>query len=194
MLDRPPSMLLWIVLAAASGVCVEMARRSGPEDFQSLFLVLAAVLAVAAGLCALDWLLYKAGGQIRMVYEIRATTERVKVIQAIGALNDRQIAYLETSTPAVILLPGEFGPVRLYLRVNGVQIPYDFIDLFIKMADDIHLASINTWSDGSQNREWARLLTIHLVSQGFAEQHNGNKAAKWLNKPKALVWLGIEET
>lgn len=191
MLDHP-RMYRWILMAILAAVCGEIARRQDPYSFRGLFLMFAFVFGFAAALMATDWILYKIAEQARLVLDMRSRTERVLLVEQIARLNDTQLDYMRWITPQALAIPGHPGPTLMYLRVGGADIPYDFIEQFFDLSDDTYLTPINTWSDGTKQREWAQLLTNHLVLTGLASKAAGNRSAKWIDKSEAFAHVGLQ--
>lgn len=184
---------LWkpIVLAVLAGCLVELSRQTDPTGLKTLYQVIAAILFVAALVYGLDWFAWSMLARYKQYREALSITEKVKVIQAISVLNDAQIRLLENGTGVVEVMAGAPDPSYV-LRVGGGAIPFDFIEQFLSLDDGDYLCPVSTWTEGSKRREWANLLTNHFVMMGFAHLHNGNKAARWVDRPGALKWIGLD--
>lgn len=193
MLDQP-RMYRWVLMAILAAVCAEIARRQDPYGFRGLFLICAFIFGFAAALLATDWLLHKLADQARIAMELRARTERVLLIEQIARLNDNQLDYMRWITPQALAIPGHPGPTLMYLRVGGADIPYDFIEKFFDLSDDTYLTPVSTWSDGTKQREWAQLLTNHLILTGMASKSAGNRSAKWIDKSAAYSHVGMQQS
>ncbi len=68
--------------------------------------------------------------------------------------------------------------VQYFVCEYGI-IPWEFIHTFLEQSDPVSLMSINTTSDKTPEREFAKALTSYLVDKKFAVPHAGNQPAKW---------------
>jgi hypothetical protein len=190
MLDRP-RLSTAVILAMLAGCMTEASRYSDAAGLKTLIQFFALVLFLASAVKGLDWLWWLIVARFKQVREAMALTEKVKVIQAISLLNDAQIRLLESGTGVIEVMAGAPNPSYV-LRVGGATVPFDFIEQFLNLDDGAYLCPVSTWTEGSKRREWAQLLTNHLVLMGYAELHNGNKAARWVNRQAALAWIGLD--
>lgn len=190
MLDRPR---LWtsIVLAVIAAGLFEWARYVDPFGVKTLLQVLSGIGIIAALVYWLDWLVWSAVARYKQYREALSITEKVRVIQAVAQLNEVQIRLLESGTGVVEVMAGAPNPSYV-LRVGSATVPFEFIEQFLDLDDAAYLCPVSTWTEGSKRREWAQLITNHLVLMGFAEIHNGNKAARWVDRPGALKWIGLD--
>ena len=85
MLETPPRMIVWVVLAGAAAVALEAARRAEPDGWRGLLLMFAGLLAFAAAVAVIDWLWFRAMVRLRNYVEAKSVTEQVRLVQAIGA-------------------------------------------------------------------------------------------------------------
>lgn len=148
------------------------------------------VFGLAAAVNGIDFLLFKWSLRVRLFYEAKATTERVRVIQLLGALNDEQLKALGAGAVEVNVLGGSPGPL-FTLTVGEGKIPYSFIREFLSQGDDTYLCPVGLYSEGTKRREWAQWLTAYFIMFGFAERASGNRSARWANKGAALAYIGL---
>jgi hypothetical protein len=191
MLENAPRMMNWIALALLAVICWWSADNLFEPPINLIPGLFAFVFALAGAVSCTDWMLYKVSQRVRSIYDSRAVTERVKLIQALSVLNDNQLKALENTSVQVSVMGGQPGPIYS-LKVGSENITFDFVREFINMGDDDYLCPVSLWAEGSKKREWAQALTAYFISFGFATRHNGNKAAKWTNKPGALAWIGMD--
>lgn len=189
--DRSPKMITWLSLAGAGAGLAWWGGRVG-ADLHGLAEIGAALLLFAALLALVNWLSYQVGQRIKEQIEARSYTERVRVLQEVGRLSVEQVRLLELNTPVISVLAGEPEPCY-YLRVGGGEVPFQFISRFLELSDRQYLCPVSTWAEGTKNREWAVLLTSHLVLMGFAAPGRGNRPATWNDQARALRWMGITE-
>jgi hypothetical protein len=180
-----------LILALMAAGLFEWARYADPFGAKTLLQVLAGVLFVASLVYGLDWLIWSAVARFKQYREALSITEKVRVIQAVAQLNEVQIRLLESGTGVIEVMAGAPNPSYV-LRVGGATVPFDFIEQFLDLDDAAYLCPVSTWTEGSKRREWAQLFTNHLVLMGYAELHNGNKAARWVDRAGALKWIGLD--
>ena len=92
------------------------------------------------------------------------------------------------------MLPADPAPVLYAVRMGDESVPYDFVHTFFALADDKYLPPVRQWAEGSINRQFAVLLTNHLILMGYAEPAKGNQAATWINRQRAMRWLGLDDS
>lgn len=189
MLSDAPKSITWITFAILTGACIELARRV--PDLAAFLLFIALVFGSAGLVNAVYWIVFRFVVQMRLVIMARAETERVLIMRSIEKMQPYQLNYLSTVDPMVITLPGSAGPVVMLMRINGVDIPFDFLMQFFEQSEGSYLVPVGSFSEGTKQRQWAVLLTAHLITQGFAERANGNHSARWTNRAGAEAWFNM---
>lgn len=191
MIDQP-KMGVWIAFAIFASITGWLAMFMFQSPVSLLPGLTSAIMTIAALVNCLDWMLWKVTQRVRALYEARSMTEQVQVIRAMAVLNSEQIRLLESSTPVIGVLAGAPSPVR-FLRIGGIELTFQFIEEFLRLGDDAYLCPVSTWSEGSKHREHAQVLTNYMLTMGFADNAKGNRPARWINKPGALKWMGLED-
>lgn len=189
MLADAPKTITWMIFALLAGACIELARRA--PDWAALALFAAMIFGAAALVNAAHWMLYRVVAQVRLIVMSRAQTERVLIMQIIAQMQPHHLNYLSTIDPMIITLPGDAGPVVMLMRINGVDIPFDFVMQFFEQSEGSYLVPVGSFAEGTKQRNWAVLLTAHLITQGFAERANGNHSARWTNREGAERWFNM---
>lgn len=189
MLERPVHRT-WILLSIGACMLTILAIRIEAMDIRMFIWSVAGLFYVIAALDLANWIAYQYSARLRNIREAMAITEHVRILQAVANLNDYQARLLESGSPVVKVLAGYPDPIFV-LQVGGGEIPFEFIREFLRLSDDVYLCPVRTWAEGTKQREWAQLLTNHLVIMGFAVEARGNQPAHWIDRTGAVRWMGL---
>jgi len=119
---------------------------------------------------------------------ITPDSERLRLIASMRP--DQTEVWLKQSS-ALIAIPGVAGAIPMY-DVDGMLIPFEFVQEFLDGCDGESLAPVRQWADGSNGRTWAQQITKFYVSRGLARPAAGNSAASWrVPFEDAMGWFGL---
>jgi len=140
-----------------------------------LFVVAAANLIVSV------W--YERAAIIQRLNEANAITpellllrERARLIDGARNLDDQAKRIVLDNTTLLGVSYALFDEEPL---VSGTNAPYWFFVEWLEQSDEVFLAPIGSWSEGSDRQEWAKQLTRLFVVKGQASGSAGNRSARW---------------
>jgi len=201
--DRNPSRLLWscicVILAALTGAYawLDFTPPMWPHAFSML---LAFIFLYYGANNYYRWWRVMTDAHLMRLKEIENTTPEILKIQALHGLPPEGYDYLARQLAQIITVANK-GRYEHYLDTGDGMVPWGFLEQFLDYPSSVSLRPITWYSEGSvyepdhvPNQIYARLITNHLVSTGFATEAVGNMAAQW--KPggrfKAVAALGIK--
>jgi hypothetical protein len=188
-LSKPLSLSLVVVILLAFVTQVDMAPITG-----WLLSGITAVCGVTAMLYIAEWILDRAVTQFQRVRDALAVTKQSELVDSLSRLNADQISYGRTFAITFDLLPGNAGPVYFMTTSDGSdRIPQSFIAEFVDLSGTEYLYPIRSYSEGSEGRRLASLLTRELCLRGYASPAVGNQPARWSDLNGAIVALGLGE-
>lgn len=189
-----PSLGRAILFSILAAVCFAVVRYLKPPEAWSFLLTTLGMIFVGAALFySLDWLMMHIGEWREAWRRADAVSERVRILDYLSHLTPMQLEALNQYVPVVNILGGTPAPV-FQLKTPGGDIPWTFItDTFLPQCNDVYLAPVSSWSEGSHDRIYAEALTRYFITLGFAGEAIGNKPAKWLNKDAAMKWIGLDD-
>lgn len=189
MLSRSTTLFNALVL----GFAAIISWAAGPYMWgwlQPVWFLVVSLLSFAALFALADWTTERAVIHYRSLREAWTITPQLRVLDKYTNMRPELVELLMRETPVVEVLAGE--PVPAFsLKLGGDSVPYDFIHLYISNGDDSYLPPVRLWAEGSRQREWAQLLTHHFCLMGFAEEAKGSRSARWIEKERALRWIGL---
>jgi hypothetical protein len=194
MLSEQPPRMITVILYALPGVFLWwLAGFKLDSPTNVLPGLVASVLLIAAAFCAMDWFTWKASKRVDQYHQSKARTPQVLIIEQINRMTPEQIKFVENNISVISIVPGTPEPLR-YLRLGrDVEIPSTFIEQFVILGSDVDLCPVGSWNEGTKYRQYAQLLTNHLILAGFARPAAGNRPAGWVDKEAAMRWMGMGE-
>lgn len=126
-----------------------------------------------------------------------AVTPTLELVNAVSRLSPDQIGLvgLQNYRAVMELAGADGGPVYMLRTMQG-PIPIDFVHRTLQKATPLGLPSIRQYSDGSPEREWARMFAAWCVGEArLAIDAEGPYAARWLERGgryKAATMLGLQ--
>ena len=63
--------------------------------------------------------------------------------------------------------------------VAGTSVPYWFLYEWLDRCDDVFLAPVGEWSEGTPRQDFARQLVRFFIARGQARAAAGNQPARW---------------
>jgi hypothetical protein len=152
-----------------------------------------AVCGVTAMLYTAEWIVDRAVTQLQRARDALATTKQSELVDSLSRLNGDQISYGRTFAITYDLLPGNAGPVYFMTTSDGSdRIPLEFIREFVDLSGTEFLYPIRSYSEGSESRRLASMLTKELVIRGYASPSMGNNPARWTDRDGAVIALGLD--
>jgi len=193
MLDRPPSLPPVILTGILAGCLMIASYAIGAGIVAAMIGLAGAALAVGSVVSFIDWMMHRAAVYYRARQDANSETPQVRVMRELARMTPEQIALANSLQAVIQLIPGDPAPVLYAVRIGDESVPYDFVRTFVALSDERNLPPIRQWPDGSIYRQYAVLLTNHLILMGLAKASAGNQSAAWVNKTRAARWLGLEQ-
>lgn len=192
-MNKKPSTLIPILYAVASAALFVLANQTGTT--QGIYVI----LNVAGTAFAIAFLLETVMLAGWIAVSIREENRRIAVqtpesliLSIIARMTGTQLAVLEKNVPAVLVTGGNQGP-RFELKTPGGNVPFEAVREFFKRSPNGSIAPIRAYSEGSAARQYAQWLTDYFVFHGFARASAGNQSAQWLDRTRALQFIGLVE-
>lgn len=159
--------------------------------FTRFFLVIVAgTLLLFAIFSILDLFVYRANLRLTEYQKAQATTERVKILDIIQRMGPEQLAAVSASGVSLDFIAGSDGSViASRLMTPRGEVPVSFFRDFMELSGEANTAPVRAWSEGTQDRLYARWLTDFFVDMGWATPAAGNQSAKWTNRAAAEAVL-----
>lgn len=151
----------------------------------------------AGGFAALNWLAWSAIQRMREYAAGQATAElqlldaRRQFLLQIQALNPDQLKAVGLFRLGVEVTPDDYGPIYRY-RIGEVDFTFDELSAFWTASGKVYLAPVGRWGEGSRMRKVAEVITAWLIADGCAERASGPNPARWIDRERAAVKLGID--
>jgi hypothetical protein len=191
MLNKPLTLINALVL----GISAVISWGCGPYVWawlRPVWWLMVTLLTIAAMFAWADWGAGRAVDHYRSLREAWTITPQLKMMDKYQNLRPEIVELMMRETPSISVLSGEPVPA-FYLRLGGDEVPFDFIHQFVSYGDDTYLCPVRYWAEGTRQREWATMLTNHFVMIGYADVAAGNHPARWVEKTRALRWIGLED-
>ena len=187
-----PRLATPIICALISTLALSLAwKESGWPDWVRIVLVgIGGLMLFVAAVTLINWIVANFNERLLEYHTAMAHTERTAMLDTISHMSAEQVAILNQYVPVVEILAGLPGPIYRLVTPTGT-VPQTFIDEFLIRSTDEYLAPIRSWSDGSNERQWAENFTQFLIVMGNARQASGPHPAAWVDKNGALKSIGI---
>jgi hypothetical protein len=181
-----------LLLALVTALAIALAWGPGvwPEKMSSGQAFVRFLLVIVAGAFALftlwsiaNLVWYQASARLYETQRALAYTERVRILDLARDLTPEQVELVKASGITFEWLLGSDGSMIPHrLTTPGGSVPVDFFQTFMRLSGEDFTVPIRTWSEGSQDREYARWMTNGLISMGWAEPAAGNQSARWTRR------------
>jgi hypothetical protein len=162
-------------------------------------------LLLAVGLWLLVWLLFAVIEYLQWLAQVAAWRQKKidlmtprmaeiekqkEIIREIRGMTPQQIDLIKNYGPVATALAGDLGPLA-DMQTAGGRVPYVFIDLFMAQSSGRFLAPVGSWSEGTEERDYAQWLTGWLCDRGHADRAGGPYPARWRDGGRAQAIQAI---
>lgn len=108
----------------------------------------------------------------------------INLAQTLKTLDEPHLEAYGRTRYQLEIIPGHGMPPTINVVMPEGKINQEHIKAFADQCDDVHLASIRWWAEGSQMQNVAKIVTDHAIADGYATWKPGPESAKWVS-PKA---------
>jgi hypothetical protein len=161
-----------------------------PDPFQSWMAIgavgfsawMCLVLLVATVLNLVRWWHEWDVQVIERKQEAQAITPLSRASERIRQLTPEQIAVIPRFLPpdeGGIVYAVQEGELSAFLWTDGGNVPWDFVETFLRQSSNMWLYAIGNTSDGTPERSQAQAFTNWLIQRGYAIPAVGPHPAGW---------------
>ena len=190
-----PGLFTPILLALLAVLSLSLAwKQERFPEWLRVFLMLAGlILLVMATFAVIDLLADRYATYQSRMYAAQARTEAVLKLEAFARLTSEQATFFMASAANILMVMDNGLATEFVFRWMNQEIPFTFVEAFIDAGGSDYLCPVRNYPEGTNEREWARVLTGFFTQKGLAEEAKGPHPAKWLDYNGALVSLGMAE-
>ena len=191
--------LEFAIFGALSIACLTASQQVMVDLGRNFALALAGIGTVfgAASIYALGETILHACTRLRKEWnagsvagEIARVNAQAAFIRQVASLTPEQLAFVGRVKATVVLEPGSIEPEQCILLGNNELILRQEVRDFIQRCDEVYLCPVSRWSEGTEQRHVAELVTAFMVKNQYAETATSRYAAKWLLREAGLKAIG----
>jgi len=181
MLDNRNTFFTPLIYSICAAVCYVITQFAALQPWILALAALVGIVFLAFTLVMVtEYFVFKSLQAFREIKRAACITPVSIIMENVRGLSTEQIELVYQSQQVIKqrLLPGNAGPVRMFIADDNVQVPQEFVKEFFEKSDAVSLVPVREYND-SKARVYAIALTNMLCSMGLAVPGSGNQRATW---------------
>jgi hypothetical protein len=191
MLEGAPRLRVPVSLGIVAAAMILIAYDIRPALLGNFLFVAGVIVILGCVVYGGDYIWARGVMYYQRIQKVRMQNSTSLIMESIRFMTPEQLQFAQSMQTVINWLPGQPAPVIHSISMGGTSVPFSFVKMFVALSDNQYLAPVRQWPDGSLYREYAVILTNHLIMLGYASIPRGNHSAGWIDKRGAMMCLGL---